>query len=139
MPTVLRHLNLVSIDNEIVTVNQPLDRMTSTSREIHIYFHELDASSFKWTALVLFLSLAFVSYRVRSKEQKVTPSRSFPTVSANRASNMPSPTTVKAVPSIGKVTVSKILIHPIKVRGDHIAFLLEKYLNGSLMPPTFLW
>ena len=83
---------------------------------IPIQFQELDNGStpFKLTAaFVLSLFLIFVAHRIRDKQQKATASEFVPT--ANRSSDMLSSTTTKAVPPAGSVTVSKILIHPIKV------------------------
>jgi len=91
--------------------------MTLTSRileRIPIQFQELDngSTSFKLTAFALSLFLIFVAHRIRDKQEKVTISEFVPT--ANRSSDMLS-TITKAVPPAGSVTVSKILIHPIKV------------------------
>ena len=94
--------------------------MTLTSRlleRVFVQFQEFDngSTSFKLTAIiVLSLPLVFVAHRIRDKQQRATPSRSVPT--ANRSSDMLSST---AAPPAGSVTVSKILIHPIKV-SDHV-------------------
>ena len=94
--------------------------MTSTSRlleRILVQFQELDngSTSLKLTAIiVLFLPLVFVVHRIPNKDQKATLSR-FVVPTVNQPSGMLSSTTAKAVPPTGSVTVSKILIHPIKV------------------------
>lgn len=109
--------------------------MTSTSRlleRILVQFQELDngSTSFKLTAiLVLFLPLVFVVHRIRNKDQKATLSR-FVVPTVNRPSGMLSSTTAKAAPPTGSVTVSKILIHPIKVSVITSISSLEKHLNG---------
>jgi hypothetical protein len=108
------------------------DLMTSTSRlleRVLVRFQELDngSTSFKLTVIVVLLSLplVFVANRIRDKQQKTTLSRSVPT--ANRSSDMLSST---AAPPAGSVTVSKILIHPIKVSVITSISSLQKYLNG---------
>jgi hypothetical protein len=108
--------------------------MTSTSRlleRILVQFQELDdgSTSFILTAIiVLSLTLVFVAHRIRDKPRKATLSSSVPT--ANRSSGMLSSKTAKAAPPTGSVTVSKILIHPIKVSLIISIFSLKEYLNG---------
>lgn len=88
--------------------------------------------SLKLTAItvVLSLPLVFVAHRIRNKQKKATLSRSVPT--ANQSSDMLSPATVQTAPPTGSVTVSKILIHPIKVSVIASIISLQKYLNGRL-------
>jgi len=104
------------------------DLMTSTLRlleRVLVQFQALDngSTSFKLTTIIASsLPLVFVVHRIRDKQRKATLSRSVPT--ANRSSDMLSST---AAPPAGSVTVSKILIHPIKVS---VITSLRKYLNG---------